>query len=408
MMSLDDLIYSFIGVDKDVVLVSDEKTFKLSVDSSKFSSSTETARLKDNIIEEDNKIVNINAVNDEQVDGSNIEILKEQEQGVVENINMSNNIVPDIKADSNVQVLFDADEKLLTSAVNEQERKITFSQVENPVQRLKDLYSKLLNPKLFQNSIEYIQYYTEFDELFNSISYKNIRQLNVVLDIDNTILFATDNIPDNLKLNKQSFRIRLKTETRSDQMTIIIREGLEMFFKELKDFSNFYINTHGLKIYADEICKQLNTRFNCDIKSNRIIARDNYSGSTRSKSLNLHIVHGTNPNEFYNNSIVLDDKPEVWLPSRSNCPVINSKKFIHFLSLNAMKEHVYPYMILIKKRNSYEFVQLDKTKESSILTDINGLVHVENETSKYQQLNYLREFIKKVHKFVNVLDCIFY
>jgi hypothetical protein len=35
-----------------------------------------------------------------------------------------------------------------------------------------------------------------------------------------------------------------------------------------------------------------------------------------------------------------------------------------------------------------------------------GIVHVENEQSRYNQLDYLVQFIKKVHKFINLLECI--
>jgi hypothetical protein len=278
-----------------------------------------------------------------------------------------------------------------------------------PLKRLSILYKKLIHQDMLLGGSKYIELSGELLNIFNGLEHKNSRKINLVLDIDNTLLHALPCNPKS-KANKDDYIIDFFAEGNRYKLSLALRKGLDIFFKELQYCSNFFINTHGIKFYADEVVKFLNTKYNLNISSNKIVSRDNYGGSTSCKYLHIysHLNNDKEIKKFVYNAIALDDKPEVWHPLNL-CPVLNSKKFLSFcdLFMKDMSKEFFPYSLLLNHKDECNFLELNKYF-SGIGSKEFGFVHVENDLSKFSQLEYFTTFIKKVHKFINLLRCKFY
>jgi hypothetical protein len=447
-MNLEDFLYSIIGIDKNVAVVNDVKSFKKSIDNS---------------INNNNDILNYDNIKielDDCVQEDNVVIKQEfNEEGLFKNkekipeiitektsiIEVNNISIPcvnnsiEIKLEP-IQALEDISNKipieLKDKEHNQPKKKENFklenkkpeSKIihienidninnisklnENTLEHLKSLYRELrhhIHP--FSNS-EYIQLSKKFLNIFDNLSYKNNRQINLVLDIDNTLLYALEETKMKVK---SKYSINFTVDKKKFTFSLALRKGLGTFFQDLRDISNFYINTHGMRVYADEIVKFLNSEYNLNITSNKVIARDDYFAKRMAGSKYLHIYSHLHNDEaianFYRNAIALDDKPEVWSPVMSRCPVLNSKKFINFYDLfmpqqyNAVAAEIFPYCLLVNNKNTCNLLELNKEYKDKIRLNDVGFVHVENELSKFSQLEYFTAFIKKVHKFINLLGC---
>jgi hypothetical protein len=400
-MSLDELIYSMLGVEKNVALVSDEKVFKISIDNS-INNPIVPIKKKPIQPEKDIKTVeptiDINAI--------------QEEVPIVHVMDKPEQLVQDVKPQEDIKEIknIKPEQQKLPKEIPDKKHFAYIDDLLPNIKDLKRLYQELHGTQLSRSSKEYINAYQKFEEIFFMLKCKSLRQLNVVLDIDNTLLYAIDTKSiDGIDLTKYDNLLHVKWFISGQQhkLTLACRKGLDLFFSELKDFSKFFINTHGLGGYAVCIAEALSNRYNITIQSDKIVSRDTYRGDTSAKSLDMHLTCKSEKDEFYKNSIALDDKPDVWAPDDTHCPVLNSKKYIHFHNIlsNALEREVFPYSVMINTKNCNKLMSLQKEEKKSLYSPSLGLVHVENESSQYHQLEYLTMFIKKVHKFINLFDC---
>jgi hypothetical protein len=194
----------------------------------------------------------------------------------------------------------------------------------------------------------------------------------MVLDIDNTLLFALhiDQLPGKSPDNQDNI-IRFDMCRAGIEYNFIAgwRKGLDFFFEELKDFSKFYINTHGVTEYAISVCNELSKKYGINIQSDKIVARDHYGvRKPLVKSLDKHLIQESEKAEFYGNSIALDDKPDVWSPDQTLCPVLNSKKYINFYDIwsSNMEHEVFPYSMVIMTKKVNKLIEFDRNEKKTI------------------------------------------
>ena len=170
------------------------------------------------------------------------------------------------------------------------------------------------------------------------------KKLNIVLDLDNTCIFA---IPINpvkaddfvKKYPEKGFRfIQFECEGKLIFSMLIIRNGLKEFFEFSKNFCHFYINTLGFENYAKEIKQLLENQFS--IKFTGFKSRT--IPNQKDKYLNDLILESKN-------AVIFDDKPMVWI--RDNANVIISKFFTdHHINFDILKRNKL-------ENNTYSFLK---------------------------------------------------
>ena len=146
------------------------------------------------------------------------------------------------------------------------------------------------------------------------------KKLNIVLDLDNTCIYAfpiSQQDLSNLVIKyprKELYGIVFQYINKIIISASIVRNGLKQFFDFTKSFCNFYINTLGFEKYGIEIKKYLEEKF--DIKFSGFKARKNEED--RTKFLYDMFLESKN-------AVIFDDKPMVWVKDNQN--VIMSKCF---------------------------------------------------------------------------------
>ena len=169
------------------------------------------------------------------------------------------------------------------------------------------------------------------------------KKLNIVLDLDNTCIFAfTINHQDLLNLvikypKKELHGIVFQFNGKFMLSASILRNGLKEFFDYTKSFCNYYISTLGYEKYGIEIKEFLEKKF--DIKFTGFKARQNEKD--RLKYLNNLFLESKN-------ALIFDDKPMVWEKDYAN--VIISKIFTDeemnsdFLKKNKLENNQYLFL----------------------------------------------------------------
>ena len=179
---------------------------------------------------------------------------------------------------------------------------------ENDTKKQKKELNELIN-KIKKMSIE---------EIMESNKEKANIKLDIVLDLDNTCIFAFPIGRDQIMTlrgefpNKDFKSIMFHFERQYMFSAFIVRNGLKEFFDYTKNFCNYYINTLGCENYGLEIKKFLENRF--DIKFCGYKGRKENENTKSLKDLKLSTK----------NTVIFDDKP-VWKKDNQN--VIISKKF---------------------------------------------------------------------------------
>ena len=158
------------------------------------------------------------------------------------------------------------------------------------------------------------------EEIIKSQEGNANKKLNIVLDLDNTCIYAfpiSQKDLSNLVIKyprKELYGIIFQYFDKIILSASIVRKGLKEFFDFTKSFCNYFINTLGFEKYGLEIKKYLEEKF--DIKFSGFKARNNEM--ERLKFLNDMFLGSKN-------TVIFDDKPMVWVEDNAN--VIMSKCF---------------------------------------------------------------------------------
>ena len=79
-------------------------------------------------------------------------------------------------------------------------------------------------------------------------------RLNVIFDVDHTLIYAFDRCFANVipGTTKDTHRLQLH-DARGTEMTLVTREGIQEMFEYLEPFCTFFVYSHGLKSYIEKI-----------------------------------------------------------------------------------------------------------------------------------------------------------
>lgn len=180
----------------------------------------------------------------------------------------------------------------------------------------------------------------EFLKAINNLPIKNEKVINLVLDIDHTLLYAERTDKDSYEkslLNGNSLNyIKFTYLNQNSYFKITYREDLLRMIFEIKDYiKNIYISTAGVKEYAESIINNLIKKFNYQIRFNQILsATENSLFSLETKQLiykkELSIFNDwKNHIESNRNSIIIDDTSAIWIDNKDKYCILPSFKFIN-------------------------------------------------------------------------------
>lgn len=236
-----------------------------------------------------------------------------------------------------------------------------------------------ISPKFEQICLDSIS----LDELIKLFPYKKI---NIVLDIDQTLIYSKDlpRFNDSTKhlITDDSHQIQVNVLNRNYDLVFNLREYLKEFLFRLKKISKFYICTLSHENYARKIIQILKNHTNIEIPEENVVAvgaATNNAAFTKSLSLFKNL---SNPK----NTIIVDDSAIVWKNDDLQ-NLLLSKKFYAF---NDLEFYAFQYIGDNNKRLDRDcYFEDDENKIP---------IYVENETSKNLQLKYLINFIENAFK----------
>lgn len=162
------------------------------------------------------------------------------------------------------------------------------------------------------------------------IKLHEIDKLNLVLDLDNTIVYTKIfNIKD---ISRIKFYELFKNDNLLGKFTIgqyiylvYIRQYFTFFLNTINMYFNIYIYTNSHLIYCENIIKLLRNKY-IYFKIKKIICRNN-NNNCLIKQLsticdnqdNLHfLINMLNYDEFIKKTIIIDDNVDVWKFDKSN------------------------------------------------------------------------------------------
>ena len=234
----------------------------------------------------------------------------------------------------------------------------------------------------------------------NIINYNNEDKINLILDLDNTLIYSVSyfNNPNNIFIPDKTFRRGFQIEdletirfSNSEVYVFRFRDELNVFFENTKNFCNYYFYSAALMPYAIQIIDKIKARFKIEIKS--VIANEPNKKKEIKKSLNKL-------NLSSHNSIIIDDCPYFWPENLSN--LLLSKRFYDYKIMNLLNKNyqdLSKYGFMKENNNGMIYFksggkQFENYNDKTIFFPFN----VEsNDFSERKQLKYLSYFIQKIH-----------
>ena len=264
-------------------------------------------------------------------------------------------------------------------------------------QKLRKIIEKLTQNYKFDNHLYDIK---EKDDYFigkinNIINEDNKRKINIILDIDQTLVYSqslTDindlNYINNLSFDKtDSHYIMFTLDNKQYLYYIQVRPGLKEFISKLSPYSNFFINSMANQNYVKAVLILLNQKYNLYLNDNGLNNVFITPANTQ-KTLPYEITKD-------GNFLILDDNIYAWDKTYLN-NIIPVQKFYGYFNFdirerNHKNETVYHYYFFSNKIyciNDFDKGYYDK---------INNLPFCcETSWNEINQLNYTSDFIIQI------------
>ena len=265
----------------------------------------------------------------------------------------------------------------------------------------------------------------EISKMHSNSVLLNGKKLEVIFDIDNTLIFnfiqsydkkSFEDFMENYQENDLNY-LSFSHDKKKVYSAYIIRQGVEEFIEYTKKFCNFNINTLAVKNYATKIIKNLEKNFK--IKFQRKVMRTPKENKNE-KSIDEFECDDIN----YNNALIFDDNILKWENDFGN--VITSKFFfdknagINFTEsnskssnnnltfiLNSHKKFFYHYFYNNKNKSKWKEQNIGaiktcpffrfKEKDEHFFFDI---YNAEYFNSNKKQFIYMKDIVKIIYYMV--------
>jgi len=169
----------------------------------------------------------------------------------------------------------------------------------------------------------------------NKFVQENDNKLNIVLDLDNTIIY-TKIFDSNDILKIKFYEIFKKNNLlgkfviKDKTYLVYIRPYFIYFLNTIKMYYNLYIYTNSQEIYCNNIINLLRNKY-LYFEIKKIICRKKNSSLIKYLSIfydnidDLHFEYNTiNYSEFVNKTMIVDDNIDVWKFDKENIIGVNS------------------------------------------------------------------------------------
>lgn len=271
-----------------------------------------------------------------------------------------------------------------------------------------DIIPKVKNKKEVYFNNSFLMFYLNSFQLSSVTKKLNNREfkLNLVLDIDSTLLFAEHdsklNNSNPWKLNapmitpiiaNNPYKLRLK-----------LRKSTVDLLQRTSNFCNIFIYTHGQEPYALEVVRVLTELSGVEIKRENIIGMK-FNTPPMQKSLR----HFSEDPIFKSRSLILDDNARAW-ETEGHLNLIQSMKFIGFMPTPLFDEKIYRQESTPgNQKINYPYVLMHNRIidcndfQSKLLDENNAPFSIEYDHSNKNQMPSIIELIENVYK-LTVLD----
>ncbi len=216
-------------------------------------------------------------------------------------------------------------------------------------------------------------------------------KLNIVLDLDNTIIYTK--IFD----SKDTFKIKFYELFKNNNLLgkfvimqktylVYIRPYFIYFLNTIKMYFNLYIYTNSQEVYCNNIINLLRKKYlHFEIK--KIICKKKNSSSIKQLSLfcdnidDLHFMtNNLNYDEFIEKTVIIDDNIEVWKFDKENLINVNSFNESMY-KIDFYKHEIFDDTLLILTNRLFIIYNLYFSNSGENNNDIKKLI------SKYKLYN---------------------
>jgi len=246
-----------------------------------------------------------------------------------------------------------------------------------------------------------------------------IRKINLILDLDSTMVFAENNEMDKFRIHsqlfnpkqKEMFNIEFLLEDKFWKMNIRIRKNVINLLRSVSKFCNIFINTHGQTPYAIEVIKLLSEKSKVHLSEKNLYALKSQQARPPAKKIsdnfNAMIGDVNNYNNyemlqvFTRSTVILDDNPQAWV--KENHPyIVPSMKYFAFNPMPKPDKYVLD-------NNTKFFYILNRDNQTSLNDELNSKVldefgvpySIETEYSTSCQVNHLKDLFENIFKYMN-------
>lgn len=250
-------------------------------------------------------------------------------------------------------------------------------------------------------------------------------KINIVLDIDSTIIFAetisrdilantteaSNYMPTNDKVFNSSFEkeeiffIKPVINNAVFTLKFKIRKYVIEFIQRVSRFANLYIHTHGQEPYAKEVIKIINTLSGVGIKEENICAAKTNIPTQKT------LKDFSDEKNFLSNSLILDDNVKAWM-NEYHDNIVQSMKYQAFFTNAAFNEQQVRTLEQGKMTFTY-LLSYNRPQDCSdfyfkFIDDNNVPFSLEYDFSKKFQIQSIIELIENVYKLVVLKKCIIF
>ena len=243
------------------------------------------------------------------------------------------------------------------------------------------------------------------NEKIDNIILENKNKINIILDIDQTLVYSIGikNEKDKiLLLNNNIYSdnhfIEFYLENKKYIYYVQVRNGLKEFISKLSPYCNFYVNTMANPIYIKAVLTLLNQKYNLNLNNNNGVNNVFITNQNEKKTLPPEITKN-------GNFLILDDNICAWdktyltniIPVRKFYGLFNNINNINSDELSY--DTIYQYYFYTNKIYCFN-------EQKREFYDINSKLPFCSEAtwSDNIQLNYLSKLIIKIYLLNNLLN----
>lgn len=261
--------------------------------------------------------------------------------------------------------------------------------------QIKEFFNKNYLTREEKNKVKSI-----FTSIQNAPMEQSNYRMNIVLDLDNTLLFS-QLVFNNVEINEEDVYTYCMIDRRSSEFNgkFVYRPGLKEFFEATKGFADYYVYSLGIENYVKCLVEELEKKFKIHIK--KMIWRNDALGNYKClEYLGIDVKK----------TIIIDDQNGPWrMPYGTNSNfnhshrILNSYRYLNafYLNHNISRFTLQDFgpLCYTNLTNSLFTLESQTCVCRPLPTDnMNIPFYIEHEFSPKHQFDYFGNVFKKIYK----------